>query len=92
MSHMNGSGCIVGHELLLQLDFSQLIRHSHKLINTYSEAVFQWLIIIYCMYSILMDKWIKLTASKTGLNLLVMCDWTLAKMCIFTTENEHGWS
>jgi hypothetical protein len=80
MSHMDGSGCIVGHELLLQLDFSQLIRHSHKLINTYSEVVFQWFIVYFFAHSLSQKK------------ILTMSDNTLAKMFLFTTRNDHGWS
>jgi len=74
MSHMDGSGCIVGHELLLQLDFSQLMRHSHKLINTYSGVVFQWFIVYFFAHSLSQKK------------LLTMSDNTLAKMFLFTTK------
>jgi hypothetical protein len=80
MSYTDGSGCIVGHELLLQLDFSQLIRHSHKLINTYSGVVFQWFIVYFFAHSLSQKK------------LLAMSDNTLAKMFLFTTRNDHGWS
>ena len=77
---MNDSGCIVGHELLLQLDFSQLIRHSHKVYKYVPVGSFS--MVYGPLFRVLL-------VSEENFS---MSDKTLAKMSLFTTRNKHGWS